>query len=228
MNELAVIVPTIGRLFNLGWLESCAKEHKVIVVCDGGYSFSHPQISNVIAVKNGFSSAVNTGIQQAQREGYRYALVLNDDAFPEADCVSTLLSVAAGRDIVLSPVIVEGGHELYGYSRSCLGHMKANYQSKEFSFLSAVCLLIPTWARFDENYIHGFEDFELCRRLNRSGLEIHMVSGARCRHIGGASVERTSAKAQYGSAYGQLRFEGLRFVPMVLAFQIGQVIVEGV
>ena len=41
---------------------------------------------------------------------------------------------------------------------------------------------MPSWARFDEGYVHGFEDFELCRRFRRMGLPVQVLSTLRCVH----------------------------------------------
>ena len=227
MNNTAIVIPTLGNPLNKAWIESVVSTIKVIVVCDGDDDLAIEGVTQIFSNRQGFSGAVNMGIRQAQQEGHQSVLVLNDDAIPEPGCIERLISEYVPEMGLLSPMIVEKDSVILGYNRSKWGRFRHAQNSKHAQYLPAVCLLMPSWARFDERYVHGFEDFELCRRFRQMGLPVRIESGLRCFHHGGATLDRKSAAAQYGSSYGQLLFEGLRWSPMVLLLQCAHVFREG-
>ncbi|MGC6508078.1 MAG: glycosyltransferase family 2 protein [Myxococcota bacterium] len=199
----------------------------IIVVCDGGNCETIVDTVKLSTDQLGFSGAVNVGIRHAQRLGFSAVIVLNDDAVPEEGCLEGL-ALAVGPSMGLyGPAVVEDGQVILGYHRSALGHFRTAKSPNEVHYLPAVCLLMPSWARFDEGYVHGFEDFELCRRFHQMNLPVQVMTALRCDHQGGATCNRKSSAAQYGSCFGQLRFEGLCRSPLVLAYQIAQIAREG-
>jgi GT2 family glycosyltransferase len=78
----------------------------------------------------------------------------------------------------------------------------------EVGGLSGACLLVPAWARLDPAFPHGFEDLALCRDLRARGLRNLVVPHARCRHLGGATLGRTTRRAQRHALVGHLRLVG--------------------
>ena len=227
MSQPAIVIPTLGNPPNREWIEGHIEQWTIILVCDGG---TGPQINGTVELSIsslGFAGAVNVGIAHAQRLGFSAVIVLNDDAFPSAGCLEDL-AASVGPIIGLhSPAIVESGQVIWGFHRSFVGHFRPAKSPHLVDFLPAVCLLMPSWARFDEGYVHGFEDFELCRRFRRMGLPVPVLSTLRCVHQGGATCDRKSPSAQYGSCFGQLRYEGLRRSPQVMAFQLAQIVRDG-
>lgn len=229
--KLSIIVPSIGRLLNREWLIRNAENYTIIVVNDGDKKNDVFDLGAQITVLNssqrGFSGACNIGLRYAQKSGHHSCLILNDDAFPIADCIPTLEKSNRNNQSLLSPVIYERNAKIYGYSKTSFGRVYPNNRYKKGSLLTGVCLYCPSWVRFDEHFIHGFEDFDLSIRLLQSGLEVAVVPQAHCFHLGGSSIHRKSGKAQYGSAYGQFRLMGLRKMPFVLSLQLLHVIYEG-
>jgi GT2 family glycosyltransferase len=229
--KLSIIVPSIGRLLNREWLIRNADKYTIILVNDGDKKDDFFDLGSQITVLNssqrGFSRACNIGLRHAQKSGHQSCLILNDDAFPIGDCVSILEKANHHNQSLFSPVIYERNEKIYGYSKTSFGRVYPNNRYKEGSLLTGVCLYCPSWVRFDENYIHGFEDFDLSIRILQSGLEVTIVPQAHCFHLGGSSIHRKSPEAQYGSAYGQFRLMGLRKMPFVLSLQLLQVISEG-
>ena len=128
---------------------------------------------------------------------------------------------------LLSPIIVEKNQVVSGYNRSKWGRFRHAQNLLICTVFASGMSFNAHWARFDERYVHGFEDFELCRRFRQMGLPVRVESGLRCFHHGGATLDRKSAAAQYGSSYGQLLFEGLRWSPMVLLLQCAHVFQRG-
>ena len=227
MKNTAVVIPTVGPPFNRSWIEAMSSFIPIIVVFDGDALVSIDGVTTLVSPQKGFAGAVNIGIRHAQLAGYTNVLVLNDDAIPNEGCIEGMISSYESTGGLLSPIIVEPKHTIWGYRRSKWGRFHPVNDPNDAVFVPAVCLLMPSWSRFDEGYVHGFEDFELCRRFRQMGLAIRIDPMLNCFHRGGGTLSRRSDRAQYGSSYGQLRFEGLRWSAMVIALQLAQVCREG-
>jgi hypothetical protein len=147
----------------------------------------------------GFARVVNAALAAVTTP---WAVVLNDDAAPEADCLDRL----AARGGLCGPVLVgPRGVESAGMTVRPWGRVVQRVappgEDTVVDALSGACLHLPATARFDERFRHGLEDVELCRRLGPAWL----VAGARCWHEGGATVGRRTRAAQRHAVAGQLR-----------------------
>lgn len=198
-DRLTVVIPHRSRRDCLERVLAVLPPWPVIVVddTDHGLDLDVPKVR--LGGGQGFARAVNRGLAAVRTP---FALVLNDDALPEPDCIPRL--VAAGG--LCGPVLVgPHGVESAGLKVTSWGRIvqrtRVPEQDTPVDALSGACLHMPANLRFDERFRHGFEDVELCRRAGPARL----IVGARCWHLGGATLSRRSPAAQHHAVAGQLK-----------------------
>ncbi len=237
MLDLVVVIPTHSQPVLLKHAIAGCNPWPVVVVDDSAAGMTPLQgVRWVRGPGNGgFARAVNTGLHVAAGMGARAALVLNDDAVPEPDCIHRLLSVWKRRGGAVGPVIEDdaGRVSSAGIQLSAWGRLREQTQVWKSGVhavdaLSGACLLMGTTWRFDSSFRHGMEDIALCRRIRAAGGQAWLEPDARCRHVGGATVDRTSSVAQRAAVAGHLRLVngGIR-TPVVLGLAAAQVLREG-
>lgn len=188
--------------------------------------------------EEGFARACNRGLAAVQQAGLPLALLLNDDAEPQGDCIQRLIQALVDHPETgaVGPVLVdrEGRIESAGirvHRHSARIHQLRRVPSEPVPVdaLSGACLLLNSRERLDEHYRFGFEDIALCQRLRDDGRVVLLVPTARCAHHGGASLPRRSRRATRHALAGHLRLvSGRRWQrPLVLAWALAQVIREG-
>lgn len=174
----------------------------------------------------GFATAANAGLNAV---GTPWALLLNDDAFPVDDCIDRLVRVGglAGPVLVGPRGVESAGLSVRGWGR-VVQQTEVPGFDQPVDALSGCCLHLPSSARFDPAFRHGYEDVELCRRLGPALGGPRLVAHARCWHEGGATVDRRSAVAQRHAVSGQLRLvqPGWRDA-VVVGLALAQVAREG-
>lgn len=182
--------------------------------------------------RQGFARAANLGLAAAQARGAAQVLLLNDDAAPEPGCLPALRAAFGPGVGAVGPTLVgpDGQVESAGIDLSPWGRLRARRrpptQAQAAAALSGACLLVSAEERFDVGFSHGMEDLELCARLRRRGLSL-VVLPQRCRHVGGATLDRRSPAAQRHAVAGHLRLVGGGAqTPAVLALALAQVIRE--
>lgn len=176
----------------------------------------------------GFARAANAGLRAVATP---LAVVLNDDAVPQDDCLAQL-AAAPRPDLPAGAVLVGPyGVESAGLSVATWGRIRqrtalpATLPSMlEVDAVSGACMRLPASAQFDERFPHGFEDVELCRRLGGARL----VPAARCWHDGGGTLSRRSPQAQAHAVTGQMLIypPGWR-EPVIAGLHVAQVLREG-
>jgi GT2 family glycosyltransferase len=198
-DRVTVVIPHRRRVDLLTRaLEACAG-WRVLVVddTDDGLDLDVPKLR--LGGGSGFAVAANAGLAAVRSP---FAVVLNDDAAPEGDCLARL----AARGGLCGPVLLgphgveSAGMRVTGWGR-VVQRTDLPDADRVVDALSGACLHLPAHLRFDEGFRHGGEDVELCRRAGPAWL----VAGARCRHEGGATVPRDSVEAQRHAVAGQLR-----------------------
>ncbi len=152
---------------------------------------------------SGFARAANAGLAAVPTSS---AILLNDDAYPIDDCMERLVRVGG----LCGPVIIGvEGVESSGLTVSAWGRVVQRSDvpgvDRRVDALSGCCLHMPTSARFDEAFRHGYEDVELCRRIGPAVGGARLVAHARCWHEGGATIGRRTGEAQKHAVSGQLR-----------------------
>lgn len=191
---------------------------------DDGIDLDIPRVR--LGGGQGFARVVNRALDAVTTP---YAVLLNDDAAPERDCLEQLCR----RGGLCGPVLVgprgveSAGIRVRGWGRVVSLHTVPD-TDRPVDALSGACLHLPTHLRFDERFRHGFEDVELCQRATRAGQVPWLVVGARCWHEGGATVARDSEAAQRHAVEGQLRLvtPGWRDA-VVVGLAVAQVVREG-
>lgn len=183
----------------------------------------------------GFARAANAGLARAAREGFGWAILLNDDATPEPGCIDALCAargpgVGAIGPLLLGPAGLESAGLAYSERSGRLRQLREPPPARaEVQALSGCCLLLRTEERFDEAFRHGMEDVELSLRLRRRGLRLLIEPRARCLHLGGGTVNRRSREAARHALAGHLRLVGdspLRR-GFVVALALAQIAREG-
>ena len=235
--SLCVVLPCAGESRWLASALDSVDRWPRILVDDSFSGVSGPPTATRVRTGGlGFAGAVNAGLEEAKTQGFAWALVLNDDARVEEDCVQELLDARSRhpRALALGPV-TEGprGLESAGIRWNPLtARLKVSRHIPAHSLpvdaLSGACLLLSTALRFDTAFPHGFEDVDLCCRIRAQGGEVVLVPTARCWHFGGATVDRQSARATRDALRGHLRLVGPSWKrAAVLGYAIAQVCREG-
>ena len=187
---------------------------------DDGLDLDVPKVR--LGGGQGFARVVNRAMEAVATP---YALLLNDDAVPEGDCIERLnrRSGLCGPLLVGPHGVESAGIRVYAWGR-VVQSTQVPADDTQVDALSGACLHLPAGLRFDERFRHGLEDVELCRRATRAGQPPWLVRGARCWHEGGATVARDSAAAQRHAVAGQLRLvePGWRDV-VVIGLAVAQV-----
>ena len=229
-----VLVPTHSR-----WdLLPGALEHldaPVLVVDDSPSGAELPQHVEVLRTSGelGFAKAVNLGLDWLEGRGVQRVLLLNDDASPRPGCLQALEAAWSDSVALAGPLLLRPSGEVESagidYSpRTARVKVRTRVPAgpTQVPALSGACLLMRTSLRFDPGFPHAMEDIDLARRADGQVL---LVPQARCLHVGGATVDRRSARASRDALAGHLRLVGDRPVQRGLAvgYALAQVLREG-
>ena len=231
--KLAVLIPCHSRVDLLHLALASVQAWPVLVVDD---SVDGLKLGDVPCCRTegqvGFAAAVNLGLERLEAQGYSHVLLLNDDAVPAPGCVDTLSSAWSAQDGALAPMLVEPtGQISSGFVVHRTGRIRVRpgrvEQSTLVDAVSGAAMLIRASERLDEQYRHGFEDLDLCRRLKARGLSIRTLP-IRCEHVGGGTISRSSRRAQAAALSGHLRYLGGGWRSgLAVALSLGQVLREG-
>ena len=173
-------------------------EYELIIVdngsTDGTTDFLRQLSGDVRIIVNdenlGFAKACNQGAAAARG---KYLVFLNNDTIPQPGWLAALVAEVdshAEVGIVGSKLLYPDGTVQHaGVVRDCArrlpyhiykgfaGSHPAVNQRREFQIVTAACLLIrralfDEVGRFDEEYVNGFEDADLCLRVRERGYVV--------------------------------------------------------
>lgn len=158
----------------------------------------------VLALKDnfGFAKGANVGLRYAMEEKHQFALLINNDAFPEVDMLTKLFDSVEPDTALLSPKIYfDAEPDLIwfagGQQHSTLLEVRNRGQgeidgprwqiSQDVDYLLGTCLLInlPLVSQlnfFDERYFMYYEDLDLSLRCRLAGFRLRLVSEAHLYH----------------------------------------------
>lgn len=153
----------------------------------------------------GFAVGMNVGLNHARRRKAEYVWLLNNDAFPEPDCLKRLVA-ALDRDphlAAVTPALVspDGTEQHAGATLDWLGLKLSMVYASQLPdspgpnyWLTGTALLVRSSALrrvgpFDARFFAYWEDVDLSLRLTRAGLRFQVVPEARCVHLGNASTQ---------------------------------------
>lgn len=155
----------------------------------------------------GFGVGSNVGAARAISDGAELVLLLNPDAYIEADQLEQLVraDMAADHPLMVSPVIRDSDGRVWqeftaldwttGHAR----HVADPGDGSSPPWLSGACLLTSaaTWKTvggFDPDYFLYWEDVDLGVRATRAGVRCHIARDVEAVHdAGGAQGERRTA-----------------------------------
>lgn len=229
--DFAVLIPHHSQRDCLDRCLRAVEKWPVLVVDDSPAGLNGLDVETIRTEGSiGFAKAVNRGLAFLEANGVKRVLILNDDAVVHPDCVLKLRAAWCTEDGALGPVLADGqGRRWSGIevSRSGRVRMRAGVKGGRVDAVSGACLLMRVTERFDSDFVHGFEDIELCLRLRRKGALVRIVSDALCTHAGGATIDARSRFAQRAALSGHLRLVDRRWKRgFVVALAVGQVVRE--
>ena len=159
--------------------------------------------------RRGFAASSNIGIAKAQAQGCQWVVICNDDIALSLSDLQEMISQVQEDTGAISPLIEDDqGIKYSGIMVSNWGRVRMirAAESRKPDSAFGTCMMIPSWARFDAQYLHGFEDIALCSLLRKRGRTITTCRSARCRHDGGSTIAHHTRSWFARSIYGQLRF----------------------
>lgn len=188
--------------------------HRIYIVDNGSADGSIERFEEVLAgVVNievlanpdnrGFGAGCNRALRQALGDGCDFVWLLNNDARPAPDCLSALVTTAAGNpDIGMvgswmtdpdQPAHDHSGSWMRPWLLSC-GPVRTSddLERQPYSWVTAASLLIRTEALarsglFDESFFMYWEDADLAMRVRDYGYRIAIANNARVEHRAGTS-----------------------------------------
>lgn len=185
----------------------------VIPTCD--HQYTPPDYGKIPVIviyddqRRGFAASCNIGIARAQEKGFPWVVVCNDDIELSLPDLHDMVHHIQENTGAISPLIIDDqGNEYAGITVSKWGRVRMILSAESIDPDSALgtCMIVPSWARFDAQYLHGFEDIALCSLLRRRGRTIIICRSARCKHDGGSTIPHYSRSWFARSIYGQLRY----------------------
>jgi len=144
------------------------------------------QHKNVFVFRNhenlGFAKACNQGAKSARG---KYLVFLNNDTVPQTGWLEEMVRLVESDDDIgivgsklLFPdgtiqhagVVVPAGRLPYHIYRKCPGDLPATNKQRDYQIVTAACMLIRKdlffdVGGFDERYINGCEDIDLCLKV---------------------------------------------------------------
>jgi GT2 family glycosyltransferase len=194
-------------------------------------------------VNRNFAGACNAGVQMAQA---RLVLLLNNDAYPLGDALSPLVSAFDRPEVTIAGgalffedgptqaaglVLLRNAHWHYSY-RNLPASLDGVTSSRDALGVSGAAMVVRAqWflenGGFDESFVNGFEDADLCMRARDGGYAIAYVAAARFAHYEAASTGRFDRELD-----NELRFyarwaHGLAALPRTERGEVGAIAIAG-
>jgi ADP-heptose:LPS heptosyltransferase/GT2 family glycosyltransferase/glycosyltransferase involved in cell wall biosynthesis len=227
--RVSVIIPAAGQAH---LTRECLREiagecrelsGEILVVTGDKISTDHAlgnEFSDVRIIvaerQRSFSELCNLG---ARESSGKFLLLLNNDTLPERGWLRSLLDTYnAQAPCVLSPLLLywdglvqNGGVRLREDRIEELEHgswPERRCDVVECDAVSAVAMLVSrelfeSLGGFDERYVNGYEDLDLCLRAREKGVHSIVDYGARVRHFRGATSGRYDYEEQNRARFEQ-------------------------
>lgn len=202
----------------LSCLEKTLKDkltYEVLIVDDGSdeetihylHSLKDPHHVTFNSERKGFAKNNNLAASHAKGE---YLCLLNNDVFVEGDWLLPMIKVFEEKENVgvvgnVQRLAFSKKYDHMGVVFGPLGnprhygqgfyHRPFKGEIKQWSAVTAACCLVRSKdfleiGGFDETYINGCEDVDLCLRYNRNGCRNFIAHDSIVTHVKGASEGR--------------------------------------
>jgi GT2 family glycosyltransferase len=189
-----------------------------------------------------FAGACNAGARLARAP---VTLLLNNDAYPIGDALTPLaaafdrsgVAIAGGalffEDGVTQAaglVVLPNAHWHYA-CRNLPPDLDAVRRPGEALGVSGAAMAVRTsWfvetGGFDESFVNGFEDVDLCLRARERGLTIVYVAGARFAHYEAASAGRFEREAENERRFYARWSTSMSALPRTARGEVGAIVVR--
>ena len=193
-------------------------------------------------VNRNFAGACNAGARIAEAP---VTLLLNNDAYPVGDALAPLvrafdrpeIAIAGGalffEDAVTQAaglVVLPNAHWHY-FCRNMPSGLDAVNRSREALGVSGAAMAVRTeWfvedGGFDESFVNGFEDVDLCLRASEQGRSIAYVADARFVHYEAASAGRFDREAENERRFYRRWSARLASLPRTARGEVGAIAVK--
>jgi GT2 family glycosyltransferase len=189
-----------------------------------------------------FAGACNAGAHLATAP---LVLFLNNDAYPLGDALTPLVRAFDREEVAIAGgalffedgatqgagfVVLPNAHWHY-FCRNLSPALDDVTQSRDALGVSGAAMAVRTaWFRkgggFDESYINGFEDVDLCMRARMSERAIRYVADARFAHYEGASAGRFDRESENERHFYDRWSAGLSGMPRTARGSVGAISVR--
>lgn len=190
-----------------------------------------------------FAGACNAGARVAEAP---IVLLLNNDAYPLGDALAPMVAAFERADDVAIAggalffedgvtqaaglVLLRDAHWHY-HCRNLPASLDAVRRSRDSLGVSGAAMALRrSWflqnGGFDETFVNGFEDVDLCLRAREAGRTIRYVAEARFAHYEAASAGRFDREAQNERRFYERWLGRMRALPRTLRGDVGAIAVR--
>jgi GT2 family glycosyltransferase len=189
-----------------------------------------------------FAGACNAGARLAEAP---LVLFLNNDAYPLGDALDPLVRVFERDEVAIAGgalffedgvtqaaglVVLPNAHWHYS-QRNLPPDLHGVTTSRDALGVSGAAMAVRTeWflanGGFDESFVNGFEDVDLCLRARQAGRAIAYVAAARFAHYEGASAGRFDREADNERHFYRRWSPSFASMPRVARGEVGAIAVR--
>jgi GT2 family glycosyltransferase len=189
-----------------------------------------------------FAGACNAGAAAAEAG---IVLFLNNDAYPLGDAFEPLVRAFDREDVAIAGgalffedgvtqcagfVVLPNAHWHYAY-RNLPAELPFVGQRRDALGVSGAAMAVRrSWfldgGGFDESYVNGFEDVDLCMRAREQARAIVYVPAARFAHYEGASAGRYDREADNERRFYERWSAQFRTIPRVARGEVGAIAIH--
>jgi GT2 family glycosyltransferase len=253
LPELSVVIPvydnwwlTARCLHELDRLRGASLSFETIVVDNASNDETPEAIAAFPWVRylrhesnRNFAGACNAGARLAEAP---LTFFLNNDAYPLGDALTPLARVFDRAEVAIAGgalffedgvtqaaglVMLRNEHWHY-FFRNLPATLDAVDRSRDALGVSGAAMVVRTgWfvenGGFDESFVNGFEDVDLCMRAREQERAIAYVAQARFAHYEAASAGRFDREAQNERLFYQRWSASLAPLPRTLRGEVGAI-----
>lgn len=189
-----------------------------------------------------FAGACNAGARASEAP---FVLLLNNDAYPLGDAFSPIVRAFDRNDVAIAGgalffedgvtqaaglVVLSNLHWHY-FCRNLPGSLEAVHRSRGSLGVSGAAMAVRRdWflenGGFDETFVNGFEDVDLCLRARDDGRGVVYVAQARFAHYEAASAGRFAREAENERRFYERWTQRMRALPRTLRGEVSAVTVR--